>query len=667
MVNVYCYTPGGSPATTSYCDDITLTKVTPESARITTGPTDAAVPAGANAHFHVDVDADHPYAVRWESSANGEEWATVTQDLVGGAVADGTRWLSVSDVAPGDAGTQYRAIVTDAATGQSAVSAAATLRVTEPPASAAGALTGLTIAAGPTKAVYLVDDALDLTGLALRAQYEGGSYSVADPTLLQVASSGATARLGQREVAVSFTDGDVTVSTSFTITVVGSVSKTVTCKDIGATVTASFSQTEYGAQPATNACDNNAGTSWSTWRSNSTRTAEMLTLAFAQPQSIQGMSIDWVESSFAGPVTLSYLGEDQEWHQLGDALTTIVGGTTRAIEGAAPVKTTSVRLNVTYGNTTYLKISEVRLLTAETRTPSADASLAALTIDGAGVEGFAGETLAYAADAPSVKSLPQVAATPTHPGAEVTVTQPTFENPVASITVVAADTLSTTTYAVSFAIAGVSSIAVDTSNATVAYTVGDAADLSGLVVTATYATGETVDVTAEAEVGALSTATAGVVSVPVSYSWRGTAVTSSFDVIVTAKPAGNGGGGAGTPGGPGTPGGTAGAGTAPSTSGGTVRGPATAPRAEATVVEPAAEAQPTPTATPSATATPKPSATSAPSATTAPDDDDTAPVDAAGEPASSGGDWTWAILGLVGLLVIGGAGALTIWMRRSRV
>ncbi len=646
-VNVYCYTPGGSPATTSYCDDITLTKVSPASARITAGPTDAAVPAGARAHFHVDVDADHPYTVRWESSADGRTWSTVPHDLVGASVADGPRWLSVDGVTATSAGAQYRAVVTDAVTGDTSVSAAATLRVVEPPAAAIGALTGLTVAAGPTKAVYLVDEALDLAGLAVRAQYEGGSFSVADPALLQVATSGATARLGQRAVAVSFTDGGVTVSTTFTITVVGSVSKTISCRDIGATVTASFSQTEYGAQPATNACDNNAATSWSTWRSNSTRTAETLTLTFGSAQSIKGMSIDWVENSFAGPVTLSYLGDDQQWLPLGGALTTIVGGSTRTIEGEAPVKTTAVRLNVTYGNATYLKISEVRLITAETRTPSADARLAGLTIDGTEVADFAGDTLAYAADAQSVQALPQVAGTPSHPGAEVVVTQATLENPVASVTVTAADTLSTTTYAVTFAVAGVSSIAVDTSGAVVAYTVGDVADLSGIVVVATYGTGEEIDVTSHAEIGAVSTATAGVVSVPVSYSWRGSEVTSSFDVTVTAKPSTGGGtGGGGTGGGAG--GGTGGSGGAGAPDDATV------------------EAQPTPTPSATPSAAPTPSATPAPSATSAPTDD-ADPVDAAGEPASSGGDWTWAILGLVGLLLIGGVGALTMWMRRSRV
>ncbi|MGE3812782.1 MAG: hypothetical protein AB7I24_14655, partial [Candidatus Nanopelagicales bacterium] len=123
-VCAYMTEPGGgsgtcSPTFTLTVNDVEPSDVAPE---VTTEPSDASVEAGQAASFTAAASGTPAPAVQWESSVDGIAWAPIV------GATDAT--LTLSAVAVGQSGTQYRAVFTN--TAGSATSDAATLTVTEP-------------------------------------------------------------------------------------------------------------------------------------------------------------------------------------------------------------------------------------------------------------------------------------------------------------------------------------------------------------------------------------------------------------------------------------------------------------------------------------------------------------------------------------------------------
>lgn len=450
-VTLYCYQPAASGIST--CDDVTLTPVAPAPAAIDRQPVSAVVPAGAVGHLGVGIAADRPATIEWQRSTGGA-WQTVTTDLFGTTVAATSPALAVEP----DDGIRYRAVVTDTATGEQTVTSEATVTERAAFSSDAGALLGLDLVSAPTQRVYLVGDELDAAGLVVDARFENGTYRVGDVDALDVDESAFSPwRLGTYEVPVSLTDGAVTHSTSFEVEVRDRIASTVGCADAGATLTASFHQTEWGQFPASLACDGNAQTSWSTWASAANRAADTLTADFTEPRRFAGIEIDWFESV---PVSATVQVRDAagEWQDAAAAVTGISLVSQRATSTVAfdeAAETDGVRVVAAYDAAAggYVKVAEVRFVVEVQQSPSSDAALASLAIDGRALADFAPDTLAYTAVWGD--EAPVVTADAAHPGALVTVTGATLDAPTAQVVVTAADAVTSRTYTVAFDTSGV--------------------------------------------------------------------------------------------------------------------------------------------------------------------------------------------------------------------
>ncbi|MGI6358055.1 MAG: CARDB domain-containing protein [Bacillota bacterium] len=122
-----------------------------------------------------------------------------------------------------------------------------------------------------------------------------------------------------------------------------------------------------------------------------------------------------------------------------------------------------------------------------------DAGLSDLKVDGQTIAGFAAETLTYTVVLPfGTTAVPQVTATATDANAQVVVTPASQLPGATTVTVTAADGVTTRTYTVAFKV--IVAVTVTSQPAKLGYVEGEALDLSGLVVTFTYDDHTTEDV-----------------------------------------------------------------------------------------------------------------------------------------------------------------------------
>ena len=80
-------------------------------------------------------------------------------------------------------------------------------------------LKGIEITALPDKTEYLVDEALDLDGLVVTAIYSDGSASDVEVYITEPVDGKVLSNVGSQLVTISYTEGDVTVTNSFVVTV----------------------------------------------------------------------------------------------------------------------------------------------------------------------------------------------------------------------------------------------------------------------------------------------------------------------------------------------------------------------------------------------------------------------------------------------------------------
>ncbi|MBF4462917.1 MULTISPECIES: glycoside hydrolase family 43 protein [unclassified Rathayibacter] len=137
----------------------------------------------------------------------------------------------------------------------------------------------------------------------------------------------------------------------------GAAPPTNVCRVPGAVVSASFSQTKYATLPASNACDGNATTPWSTWTDGTLAGTADFTLTTTEAHRVAGVSFTNIEGTIAS-VSVAYRGTDGTWRPTSaqnvapaanNALTTIP---------FAAVSATGVKLTFSTPNS-YLKITEI--------------------------------------------------------------------------------------------------------------------------------------------------------------------------------------------------------------------------------------------------------------------------------------------------------------------
>ncbi len=207
------------------------------------------------------------------------------------------------------------------------------------------------------------------------------------------------------------------------------------CRLPGTTVSASFHQTDWGTFPASNACDADESTSWSTWASASGYPDEAsFTAEFDRSLVVGKVTLRNIEGDPSGVTVEHRDPETGEWSatSAGTAAPAENGEQT-SIE-FEPVTATGIRLVIeTPGS--YLKITEVTIPAAEPL--SDDAALRELTLDGVPVEGFDPEVSSYEALVEG-SAYPTLAATAAG-SASVAITQPADADGVGSVSVVAED------------------------------------------------------------------------------------------------------------------------------------------------------------------------------------------------------------------------------------
>lgn len=449
-VTVYCYQPAA--AGSSSCDDVILSPVQPAATSIAVEPVSKTVPAGSSAHLRIDVDGDRPHHLAWERSVDGGSWEAVRVQRSGTIVPETSPALSVG---PDDVdGSAYRAVVTDAVTGERIISAAAAVGVRAPFSRDAGDLQSVGLVTGPAKDIYLVGEDLDPAGLVVDARFSSGTYRVSDPRSLAIDSDAFSPwRVGVVSVPVSLIVGDATFATAFDVEVRDRIATTLGCRDSGATVTTSFHQTQYGSFPGALACDGDAQTSWSTWPGAADRPVDELTAEFPELRRFAAVEIDWVEA-VPNSATVQYRTAGGDWVDAAPAVSGIElsgQGATSSVAFESGIETDALRLRVNYGLTGgYTKVSELRFVIERVEAASDDASLRGLQVDGAALEAFDPETTQYAAEWAASASAPIVTAVVSHPGATIDVRQPSVEDTEAVVVVTAADRVATRTYTIAF-------------------------------------------------------------------------------------------------------------------------------------------------------------------------------------------------------------------------
>lgn len=344
---------------------------------------------------------------------------------------------------------------------------------------------------------------------------------------------------------------DTTVAATLTVyvTEIGKGGNAINC----AAVKASSEQgsDEWGPYPASNTCDGNLGTYWSTWHNGWTDDDPWLEYTFDKPTALAQIEVYPEQATNEGPlsqITVMYRDGDQ-WVNSGITMTpsqeTGAGLPPITADLSGLPATTGIRLDLDYGSvkdqSTFTKVAEVKMYEAAPA-PAADATLADLRVDGVTIDGFDPATDSYAVSLDGdVTEYPQVTAYAADNAATVTVDQASESNGgKATITVTSADGTASKTVTVDFGspLAKLARLDVTAPTKT-EYQAGEDLDLTGMTVVAVYEKDGKVSAERtiavddpELAVSGYDSVVAGEKTVIVSY--RG--VSATFTVTVKAAP-----------------------------------------------------------------------------------------------------------------------------------
>lgn len=345
--------------------------------------------------------------------------------------------------------------------------------------------------------------------------------------------------------------GDTTVAATLTVyvTEIGKGGNAINC----AAVKASSEQgsDEWGPYPASNTCDGNLGTYWSTWHNGWTDDDPWLEYTFDKPTALAQIEVYPEQATNEGPlsqITVMYRDGDQ-WVNSGITMTpsqeTGAGLPPVTADLSGLPATTGIRLDLDYGSvkdqSTFTKVAEVKMYEAAPA-PAADATLADLRVDGVTIDGFDPATDSYAVSLDGdVTEYPQVTAYAADNAATVTVDQASESNGgKATITVTSADGTASKTVTVDFGspLAKLARLDVTAPTKT-EYQAGEDLDLTGMTVVAVYEKDGKVSAERTIAVDDPELAVSGYDSVvagekTVTVSYRG--VSATFTVSVKAAP-----------------------------------------------------------------------------------------------------------------------------------
>ncbi|MFF2053207.1 glycoside hydrolase [Leifsonia sp. NPDC058194] len=222
-----------------------------------------------------------------------------------------------------------------------------------------------------------------------------------------------------------------------------------------AAVKASATSTESGYSADNTRNGNLADKGWSNWVSTNKPTSSTLTYDLGSTQTVNHLTLyaykDGSTTSWPSQITVQYADDSGAWIDApGSPVAVPIPS-----DGTAPivdvvlggVNTSKVRVVMTAYANTHMTIAEVQIYarTAGTGTVS---GLAALTVDGEPVAGFATGTTAYTVNTRGA-AVPRLSAVPVDGKAAVAVVQPSGANGfVGSVTVTSEDGASSTAYTV---------------------------------------------------------------------------------------------------------------------------------------------------------------------------------------------------------------------------
>lgn len=363
------------------------------------------------------------------------------------------------------------------------------------------------------------------------------------------------ATAGRRTVSGTVSAGDggnavIPAVLTVYVTSVGEGPNVIDCSAVDAS--SEQGSNEWGPYPATNTCDGDLGTYWSTWHNNWTDTDPWISYSFDGAKKLHSIEVYPEQNSNEGPlsrIAVLYRDADGDWTDSGIVMTP---SQTAGEGGLPPVTadlsslpaTTGIRLDLDYGSvaqqSTFTKVAEVRI-NESAPAPASDATLGDLRVDGATIDGFDPDTDFYSVDlAGDATEYPHIAAYATDAAATVDIRQASESNGgKATISVTSADGSATRTVTVGFGpLAKLARLDVTAPTRT-EYQVGERLDLDGMTVKAIYE--KDGDVSAERVIAAddpelavtgFDSSVEGRKTVTVAY--RG--VRATFTVNVTAVP-----------------------------------------------------------------------------------------------------------------------------------
>lgn len=129
------------------------------------------------------------------------------------------------------------------------------------------------------------------------------------------------------------------------------------CRVKGAAVSASFSQTKWATLPASNACDGNVTTAWSTWTDGTLAGSADFTITNTEAHRVAGLSFTNIEGTIAS-VSVAYRGTDGVWRPTSaQNVAPAANGSLSSVAFTA-VSATGLKLTFSTPNS-YLKITEI--------------------------------------------------------------------------------------------------------------------------------------------------------------------------------------------------------------------------------------------------------------------------------------------------------------------
>lgn len=390
-----------------------LESVRPVTATTVTG-TPASLPAEVRLVYGGGVE--RTAAVSWDVA--GADWSAAGTKTITGSGTDlfGTAFQATATVEIGSlATTDPVSLTTYAGAGLGRIRAAA-------PATVPAAIG----ASGATTAVPVT---WDWTGI--------GDAAFAGPGIVTVPGSATAA------------DGSVFPARLSVIVTVPTTANVAPASTASASFTESAS---YGVDRTKNGVTNDKG--WSNWRSGTKNAQDTLTYALAQQERMQSAKLyfykDGTSNSWPQSLSVEYRVGTGAWTSAGSVDVPVpADGTAPVVEvplGGVPADAVRVIMNARPA--THMIVSEVEL-SASAPGVSAVADLAAVTLDGAALPGFASDTTSYTVPW-RASALPAVRAVPTDNAAKTAIVQPAAGNDRTASIVVTAPSGATRTYTIAF-------------------------------------------------------------------------------------------------------------------------------------------------------------------------------------------------------------------------